>query len=267
MEPGRRVEPDGQGGATVLLDGHPQSHVDLTDPTHLAFEYVAHLAAAVDALTTGPLRATHVGGAGLTLPRWLAHTRPGSPQVVLEPDEALTDLVRRELPLPRGHRIRVRAVDGRSGMRALKDGSADLVVVDAYAAGQVPPELSTAAFLADCARVLAPGGLFLMNVADEPGLRWVARVAAGVRRALPHVALVALAEVLKGRRFGNGVLVASRHPLDVDELRRHLARQPMPAGVLGERELARRTGGARPFTEEDAQPSPEPPDPGAWRVR
>ena len=62
------MEPDGQGGATVFLDGHPQSHVDLDDPTNLAFEYVAHLAASVDALTSGPLRASHVGGAGLTLP-------------------------------------------------------------------------------------------------------------------------------------------------------------------------------------------------------
>lgn len=267
MERGRWVEPDGYGGATVFLDGHPQSHVDLDDPTHIAFEYVAHLAAALDALTAGPLRVTHVGGAGLTLARWVAHTRPGSPQVVLEPDAALTDLVRRALPLPRGHRIRVRAVDGRRGMAALRDGLADVVVVDAYAAGRVPADLATGAFLADCARVLASDGLFSMNVADEPGLRWVSRVVAGVRAALPHVALVAMGDVLKGRRFGNFVVVASRAPLDVDELRRHLARQPMPASVLGEAELARRASGSRPFTDDDAEPSPEPPDPGAWRVR
>ena len=30
-------------GYVVLLDGRPQSHVDLDDPTHLHFEYVARV--------------------------------------------------------------------------------------------------------------------------------------------------------------------------------------------------------------------------------
>ncbi len=61
----------------------------------------------------GGLAVTHVGGAAMTLPRYVQHTRPGSPQVVLEPDAALTERVRRDLPLPRGHRIRVRPQPGR----------------------------------------------------------------------------------------------------------------------------------------------------------
>src|SRR5215204_5077645 len=110
---------------TVLLDGYPQSAVDLDDPQHLDFEYVQHLALCIDTLAAGgPLRVTHVGGAGLTLARWVHATRPGSPQVVLEPDAALTEAVRRELPLPRRHRIRVRPVDGLAGIAALRDGSA-----------------------------------------------------------------------------------------------------------------------------------------------
>jgi hypothetical protein len=42
----------------------------------------------LDALPCGPLAVTHVGGAGLTLARYVQHTRPGSPQIVLEPDTA-----------------------------------------------------------------------------------------------------------------------------------------------------------------------------------
>src|SRR3954471_4764130 len=132
------LEWDERGGVTVHMDGSPQSHVQPDDPTLLVFEYVQHLALAIDALPAGPLGVTHVGGAGLTLPRWVEATRPGSPQIVLEPDEALTDLVRREIPLPRRHRIRVRPVDGLTGVRALKDDSADVVVTDAYAGGRVP---------------------------------------------------------------------------------------------------------------------------------
>ena len=264
--------PDDRAGWVVVLDGYAQSHVDLDDPEDLAFEYVAQLATVLTALTSGRIAVTHVGGAGMTLARWVQHVRPGSPQVVLEPDAGLTELVRRELPLPRGHRIRVRPVDGRSGVSALRDASADVIVLDAYAGGQVPAELGTLEFLTDCARVLRPTGLLLANIADEPGLRYAARVAAGARAALGHAAYLATVEVTKGRRFGNGVLVASKRPVDVDELRRQAARSAFPTGVLDEVELGRRCAGARPFTDADAAPSPMPPSSasragGDWRVR
>ena len=157
-----RFEPDGHGGWTVMLDGQPQSHVDLADPGLITFEYVQHFALAIGACSPtapAPLRVTHVGGAGLTLARWVQHTRPVSPQIVLEPDAALTAAVRERLPLPRGHRIRVRPLDGRTGVRGLATASADVLVLDAYAAGRVPAELAAPEFLADVARVLAPGGL------------------------------------------------------------------------------------------------------------
>ena len=255
---------------TVVLDGQGQSAVDLDDPTRLDFEYVQHLALCVDALApSGPLRVTHVGGAGLTLPRWVHHTRPGSPQIVLEPDAALTDAVRRELPLPRGHRIRVRAVDGLAGIGAIRDASADVVVVDAYSGGRVPAELGTVEWFREISRVLAPGGLLLANVADEPGMRYAGRVAAGARAAIGPVAFVGLHEVLKGKRFGNLVLVASPDPLDLWTLRRATASAALPTGVLAGADLDRRTTGARPFSSAgaDAAASPPPPERGAWRRR
>src|ERR1035437_1102004 len=105
-------EGDGRGCVTVMMDGSPQSHVNLADPGSLGFEYIAHFAAVIDTLPAGPLGVTHIGGAGLTLARYVTAERPGSPQIVLEPNIELTELVRRELPLPRQHRIRVRPVDG-----------------------------------------------------------------------------------------------------------------------------------------------------------
>ncbi|MGL4178804.1 MAG: spermidine synthase [Dermatophilaceae bacterium] len=255
---------------TVVVDGQPQSAVDLGDPSRLEFEYVQHLAMCVDALAPpGVIRVTHVGGAGLTLARWVAHTRPRSPQVALEPDAALTDLVRAELPLPRGHRIRVRAVSGEVGVCDLRDDSADVVVVDAYADGRVPAELTTVEWLGQLRRVLAPGGLALANLADEPGLRYVARVAAGAREALGTVAVVGLHEVLKSKRFGNAVLVASTGSLDLYGLRRAAASAVLPTGVLSWPDLARRHPGAGPFSvaDDDLSPSPEPPARDTWRRR
>lgn len=258
------VVADAHGGSVVVVDGRPQSHVDPDDPLDLAFEYVAITAAAVDALLPGGprVRATHVGGAGLTLPRWIQATRPGSPQVVLEPDGALTALVRARLPLPRGHRIRVRETDGATGMGALATSSADLVVVDAYAEGRVPAELGAIPFLGDCARVLDTGGLLVLDLADEPDGRYVDRVAAGVREAgLEHRLVVATTDIAKGRRFGNRVLLASAAVLDRGALERGLRRLAWPTRAFLPRP-------ARPFTAADQQPSPPPPalDRG-WRVR
>ncbi|WP_286960127.1 spermidine synthase [Arsenicicoccus sp. UBA7492] len=262
--------------ATVMRDGHPQSFVDLDDPTVLAFEYVQHLACVLDSLPPGPLGVTHVGGAGLSLARYVEATRPGSPQIVLEPDAELTEVVRRELPLPRRHRIRVRPVDGRSGVAALRDGSADVVVVDAYDGGRVPPELGTVEFLTDVRRVLRADGLVLLNLADEPSWRYVAAVAAGAGVAgLDHQAVLATHDVLKGRRFGNSVLVAAGSTADLDlvELRRHVARSPFPTGMWSGAELARRARSARALTDAlaaadpDAASSPRTPDLGRWRLR
>ena len=271
--PGRiELVGDDHGGVTVVLDGSPQSHVQVDDPGLLVFEYVAHLALVVDTVTPAapaPLAVTHVGGAAMTLARWVEHTRPGSPQIVLEPDAALTELVRRELPLPRRHRIRVRPVDGLTGTAALATASADVVVVDAYAAGQVPAELTTTDYLADVARVLRPGGVVLLNLADEPGLHYVHRVVASLTQtgAFADVALVATQEVLKGRRFGNAVLAASPTALDVAAIGRQVARASFPTGLRHGAALARAGRSARPLTAHDSRPSPAPPDPGRWRVR
>ncbi len=93
-------DPDRPAGWTLLVDGTAQSHVDLDDPTHLEFEYVRRLGHLVDLLAPAgrPLRALHLGGGAWTLPRYLATTRPGSPQRVVEIDAALVDLVSSRLP-------------------------------------------------------------------------------------------------------------------------------------------------------------------------
>ncbi|WP_374928780.1 spermidine synthase [Kytococcus sedentarius] len=262
--PGRAAEPDPladadelparigfegaeSGGVVVVRDGRPQSHVDLEDPLRLEFPYIAHLAAVLDLVATpaAPERVgvTHVGGAGLTLPRYVQATRPGSPQIVLEPDTALTDAVRARLPLPAGHRIRVRPQDGRTGVAGLKDASADAVVVDAFDEGLVPADLLTPAFAADCRRVLAPGGVLAMNVADEPGLARTGEVLAAwadVGWQREQLALIGAREVLNSRRGGNVVVVASdAAPGWAGALRQRVGRSALPTEVRAGAELAR----------------------------
>ena len=228
------------GGTVVLRDGRPQSHVDLTDPTRLEFPYVQHFALLLDLLpaaaTPERIGVTHVGGAGMTLARWVEHTRPGSPQIVLEPDAALTEAVRARLPLPTGHRIRVRPQDGATGVAGLKDASADAVVVDAFDDGLVPADLLTPEFAAECLRVVSGGGLLAMNLADTPGLPLNRRVAGVWRDAgwTGSLATVATREVARGKQPGNVVLVARRGVTAsdwVEELRRRAGRAAFPTEV------------------------------------
>lgn len=241
-----------------------QSYVDLDDPLRLEFDYVQRIADLVESLFEPgeTLRAVHVGGAGLTLPRYLAATRPGSVQTVLEPDAELTDLVRARLPLPRASGIKVRAVDGRSGLPGLRDAIADLVVLDAFAGAQVPPDLTTQPALAELHRVLRPDGALALNVTDRGPLAYTRRVLAGLRTQFAVVGLCAEPSTLKGRRFGNVVLVATDRPLGVAAwatLADRAGRPPFPYRVLHGARLDQLIGGARPYTDEDAEPSPPPP--------
>ena len=259
------ADADRDGSWMLLVEGTPQSHVDLDDPAHLEFEYVRRMGHVLDlAADPGtPIDAVHLGGGALTLPRYVAVTRPGSRQRVVEIDQPLTDLVREHLPLPRGARIRVRNDDARTGLAALRDAAADVVVTDVFAGARTPAHLTTVEFAADAHRVLRPGAFYVANVADGPPLRFARAQVATLRSVFRHVCLVAEPGTLRGRRFGNLVAVASDDELPLAQLTRRCAADPMPARVVDGRDLDRFAGSARPVRDADAAPSPEPP-PGVF---
>lgn len=231
----------------VRVDGRDQSYVDLADPTHLAFDYVRRLGDVVDLHRPAgePTRVVHVGGAGLTLARYVAATRPRSWQVVLEPDEELTALVREQLPLPRRSGIRVRPVDGRAGMTELADGSAELVVLDAYADGQVPAELVDVAFFSDVRRVLTPSGWFLLNLSDRAPFTATRDAVAGLRSVFPATSIAAETPTLRARRPGNLTVVAGGDDSLVPALRGRVAGGTLGARVLDHGQVSDSFGGGR----------------------
>lgn len=259
------ADEDRPGGWLLLLDRIRQSYVDLDDPTYLDFEYVQAFADVLDALPSGPLDVTHVGGGACTVARYVAATRPGSSQIVLEPDGALTELVRRRLPFARDARIRIRPVGGREGLAELRPSSADVVVLDAFLGGRVPPELTTAKFAADIARVLRQRGVLLANVADGPPGMFGRRLASAFATSFLHIVMLGDPAVLKLRRFGNVVFAASREPLPLAQIRTASARAMFPRVVRSGAAVTRWRAGAPPLTDADPMRSPAPPD-RMWRV-
>jgi hypothetical protein len=267
------IEPDRwvPGAFTLLVDGTPQSHVNLDDPSQLFFEYVQRIGHVIDQLGMPgePLTAVHLGAGALTLPRYIEATRPGSRQQVIELESDLVELVRAHLPLPKAASIRLRYGDAREVLGRLPAGlrgSADLVVVDVFSGARTPAHVTSLEFYREAVTLLKPNGIIAINVADGPGLRFARAQAATLLAAVDDVAALAETQILKGRRFGNVVLIGSPRKLPLDWMPRLLAGGPHPSKVVTGTELRDWIAGASIVTDATAIQSP-PPSKGIFQVR
>lgn len=248
-------------GRTLLIDRAPQSHVDLDDPAYLEFAYqrrIGHIADLV-APPGRPVQALHLGGGAFTLARYIAATRPRSTQQIVEIDAPLVQFIRTELPLDGSWRIRVRGGDAREGLGKVPDGWADLIIADVFGGARTPAHLTSTEFVAEVRRALRPGGFYVANLADGPPLAHLKAQIATARTVFPELCLTADPAVLRGKRFGNAVLLASDRELPVAELTRRAATDPHQGRVEHGKGLADFTGGAAPVTDATARPSPTPP--------
>ncbi|MFD5318581.1 spermidine synthase [Streptomyces sp. NPDC127098] len=245
----------------LTVDGAPQSHLDLDDPGHLEFEYARRLAHVLDVAAPpgAPLDVLHLGGGAFTLPRYAAWRRPGSRQRVAEVDGGLVELVTERLPLPAGSGIEVAVEDAGALLAAAPTDSADVVLADVFRGSRIPAHLTGVGHVAEAARVLRPGGSYAANLADSAPLDFTRAQLATLRVHFAELCLIAEPAVLRGRRFGNVVLVASDAPLPVAELTRGAAADPFPARVVHGAELTRLIGDAEPVRAAAGLPSPRPP--------
>lgn len=246
-------DPDRATGRTLELDTLRHSYVDLADPGHLEFAYVQAMASVVDVVRPAgePVRALHLGGGGLTIPRYLDARRPGTRSLVLEIDRGVLRLDRDELGLREGDGITTRVGDARIGLAAQPDASRDLVVGDAFGGVAVPWHLATREAVADVRRVLADDGVYVANVIDHGPLAFARAELATTRRVFPYVALLGRAEAFTPRG-GNLVVVASASPLPLDAVRRRLAERSKDQRVLAGPELVAFVGDARVLTDDFA---------------
>lgn len=229
------LEPDPiRTGSLVLeIDGSEQSLIDLRAPGRLGLEYLARLGAAVDALAPAgePVTVLHLGAGALALARYVAVTRPGSEQTVVERAAGLVEFVREHAPLPAGTRLRSVTADA-SGPLAV--APADLVVLDVYDGDEIPEPFYRAEVLARLAGLVAAGGLLAVNVADDADHRRLRRLRSGLRPLLPVLAAVGSQTLADGRGSGNAILLASRGDAASRAADRLLQAGPHPVAAVAD---------------------------------
>jgi hypothetical protein len=259
--------PDGSNpsGWLLKLNGVQSSHLDLADPLRLDFEYMRWIMALVEshwpptADATGRLRALHLGGAACSMARYLVAAYPNSRNVVVEIDGTLAGYVRDWFDLPRAPLLKIRVGEAREVTESLPDASRDLVIRDVFAGPLTPRPLTTVEFTRHARRVLAPGGIYVLNCGDGPSLVQARREAATVAEVFPHTVLMADPPMLKGRRYGNVIVAGSDVPLGTDPgLPRVLLGGAMPAQLWDDGQVRRFSASSLPLHDPDPETAPDP---------
>jgi hypothetical protein len=243
-------------GRVLLVDGVEQSYVD-DDPTHLEFEYMQHMALVNDIVRPEPdrVRAVHLGAGAMSMPRWLAATRPGSQQLAIEASTDVLDAVRDLAPVA----CEVRIGDAVQAVDTLAAGTADIVIWDLYDGPRAITAGLTLESVQSMRRLLVDGGIALLNVSDMTPFDVVRPVLAALRTCFDDVVLLAEPSTLRGRRSGNCVLVGCvGGALPHVSMARAGAAAPVRASVLADGKLAAFVGDSKPATVADPLPAPDP---------
>lgn len=245
-------DPAREGGRTLWLDTTRHSYVDLDDPDHLEFRYAQLFGLAIDAFSDAERPATLViGGGGFTFPRWFAATRPGGSNLVLELDAGVVDIAVERLAFDAtATNTIVRIGDARTGLDRVAPRSIDVIVGDAFGGFTVPWHLTTEEFHRELQSVLAPDGLYVLNVIDYPPLGFARAEAATLAEVFASVLVIAPEGYAAGQEGGNFVFVAADHGLDPAALTTALQRAGHTEIVVSD--VAAWAAGARPLVDDFA---------------
>ena len=251
-----------RGGWVLSVDGVPQSQVIPDRPDALVFEYIQRIGTIIDLFRPEKkaVSSVHLGAGALTLPRYLSATRPGSRSQVIEWEEDLVDLVRTHLPWDSDWSIRVRYGDAREMVTQLPTGlhgAVDLVVVDVFSGNATPSHLTSVEFFDLLPPLLAPGGVVTVNLVDVRGGRFARAEAAALQEVFGFVGILGESGVVKGRRTGNYIMVATVEkgiPSWWDE---GVRRGPHPTTWMTGMKVNRFISGIPPQRDDALMPSPE----------
>ena len=232
---------------TLVLDSLIHGHDLLGHPEDLEYDYEFIYAQAADRFVRArakagvkdPLRTMFVGGGSYTFPRYLQHAYPGTLADVAEIDPAVTEANHIALGLPRDTPIKTTWGDARQFVEKRRGKAQyDLIFGDAFNDFSVPYHLTTREFNDKISDLLAPDGVYMINIidlylsderAESKGKTRAEARATGAflgswvrtaKRTFPHLYVFGTHDVPgKGSRE-TFVVVAAKTPLDLDGLGR-----------------------------------------------
>ena len=154
-----------EGGIRTLefTPGDIQSAMRLSHPTALVLDYTRAMMCFV-LLCPRPRHIVMVGLGGGSLAKFCRRHFPEARITVLELRPDVIALRGQFAVPPDDAQLAVLHCDGAAWLALAAPGSADVVLVDGFDCAGLPPSLSSAAFYADCRRVLAPGGVLVANI-------------------------------------------------------------------------------------------------------
>lgn len=224
------------GGYTLVVDGTTQSHVNPRDPRDLQLEYTRLVAGIVDGCREPgrPLRVLHLGAGALTIARYVAATRRGSVQHVVELHRELLEFVLDVLPFDADAELTVEFDDARAAVeRSMRTaGGYDLAIVDVFSGSDSPDHLATLEFFVDLGNLLAPDGIIVVNTIASPGLGRSREVGATLAALRSDVVALSAPAVVAGVSLGNVVLAAADAALPTREFLRHAGAGVRPIELL-----------------------------------
>lgn len=238
-------------GWSLEIKGARQSHVGSPDapPALAAVRWMLY--ALGGAL---PQRSAHLGGGLLTLPRTIAHRRPGAEQVVIELEPALVKVARERFGVPDG--VTLRCEDARAWLDSRAENDLDAVIIDIFTADRIPPAFTSLECFQASRESLSDTGRLVINSVAGPDLSFTRRELATMQAVFEHVALIVQGSALHGLRFGNATLIGSPSPLDVEAIRTAMKGDPSRAALVTELDAI--VDGASPVTDADELWSPVP---------
>lgn len=165
---------------TLVLDNLIHGYFILGHPERLDYDYehiyalVAHRIAAArekaakDAKTTAdPMKTLFLGGGAYTFQRYMQHTYPGTEVDVAEIDPAVRNANFMATGLPRDTPIRTTIGDARQFVEKNQNVKQyDIVFGDAFNDFSVPWHLTTHEFNEKLSKMLAPDGVYMINIID-----------------------------------------------------------------------------------------------------
>ncbi|OZI47329.1 spermidine synthase [Bordetella genomosp. 5] len=138
-----------------------QSSMSVLNPDALEIEYTRMMMGFV-LWQPEPARMLMVGLGGGSLPKFCHRYLPAADITVVEIDPAVIALREAFMVPPESERFRVVQADAADYMATL-DGEIDVLMLDGFVTGGIPPQLCSEAFYADCHRALRDDGILVIN--------------------------------------------------------------------------------------------------------